>query len=77
MDDNKVEDENVVEVRSAESEVPPSSQISNPSTPPPPKIFEEDLKKNKRKKEKSDDKLLDIKRKRLGKGKELHLRNVE
>ncbi|XP_032677358.1 formin-binding protein 4-like isoform X3 [Odontomachus brunneus] len=67
MDDNKVNDENVTEGRPAELEVPPSSQISNPSTPPPSRIFEEDLKKDKRKKEKSDDKPLDVKRKRFGK----------
>lgn len=71
MDDNKVDDENVAEGRPAELEVPPSSQISKPSTPPPSRIFEEDLKKDKRKREKSDDKPLDVKRKRLGKGKEL------
>ncbi|XP_039305043.1 formin-binding protein 4 isoform X2 [Solenopsis invicta] len=72
MDDNKAEDENLsADKRSASLEAPPPPQISNPSPPPPPRIFAEDLKKDKKKREKSDEKFLDAKRKRLGKGNEL------
>lgn len=71
MDDNKVDDENVAERHSATLEAPPPPQISNPSPPPPPRIFAEDLKKDKKKRERTDDKFLDAKRKRLGKGNEL------
>lgn len=67
-DDNKMDDENIAERRPTDLEAPPPPQISNPSPPPPPRIFAEDLKKDKRKKEKPDDKSLDAKRKRLGRG---------
>lgn len=70
MDDNKTNDENVAE-EPADLEVPPPPRISNPSTPPPPKISGDDSKKDKKRKEKSDDKALDVKRKRSGRGKEL------
>ncbi|XP_067203189.1 formin-binding protein 4-like isoform X2 [Linepithema humile] len=67
MDDNKISDETVTIRRPTDLEAPPPPQISNPSPPPPPRIFAVDLKKDKRKREKSDDKSLDVKRKRLGK----------
>lgn len=73
MDVNKMDDENGrTEGHPADAEVPPPPQMSNPTTSPPPsRIFEEEPKKDKRKREKSDDKSLDVKRKRLGKGMEL------
>lgn len=71
MDDNKADEENITDRRPVTLEAPPPPQISNPSPPPPPRIFAEDLKKDKRKRDKSDDKFLDAKRKRLGKGNEL------
>lgn len=70
MDDNKADDENVADRRPGSLEAPPPPQISNPSPPPPPRIFAEDLKKDRKKREKSDDKFMDVKRKRLGKGNE-------
>jgi len=73
MDDNKADEENIADRRPVTLEAPPPPQISNPSPPPPPRIFAEDLKKDKRKRDKSDDKFLDAKRKRLGKGNELSI----
>lgn len=73
MDDSKADDENVPDRHPATLESPPPSQISIPSPSPPPRIFAEDLKKDKKKRERPDDKFLDAKRKRLGKGNELLL----
>ncbi|KYN02370.1 PREDICTED: formin-binding protein 4-like [Cyphomyrmex costatus] len=67
MDDNKADEENIVDRHPAILEAPSPPQISNPSPPPPPRIFAEDLKKDKRKRDKSDDTFLDEKRKRLEK----------
>lgn len=71
--DSKADDENMPDRHPATLEPPPPPQISNPSPPPPPRIFAEDLKKDKKKRERPDDKFLDAKRKRLGKGNELLL----
>lgn len=71
--DDKADDENITDRHPVALEAPPPPQISNPSPPPPPRIFAEDLKKDKKKREKTDDKLMDAKRKRVGKGKELSI----
>lgn len=68
MGDNKADDENITDRHPVTLEAPPPPQISNPSPPPPPRIFAEDLKKDKKKREKTDDKFMDAKRKRVGKG---------
>ncbi|XP_011347934.1 formin-binding protein 4 isoform X2 [Ooceraea biroi] len=65
--DIKMDDENAGERRPKDVEAPPPPQISNPSPPPPPRIFAEDLKKDKKKREKPDEKVFDVKRRRLGK----------